>query len=142
MYELKVDEIIEASPKAVLDGFIDMYGKNRPAWIHRSELDLRVGGGWAVDFGPPGPPAFHEDRVITDYQPERRLAYSVTATYLDAPPLQTTVEIACETLGNKTRVALTQRGFPSVERRDEFARAWRDVIALLRHTVEMSEDAA
>ena len=53
---------------------------------------------------------------------------------------QTTVEIACETLGDKTRIALTQRGFPSAERRDEFGRAWRDVLALLRHAVEMSED--
>jgi len=135
-YELHIEEIIDASPKAVLDGFIDMYGKNRPAWIHRSELDLRVGGEWTVDFGPPGPPAFHEDRVITEYKRERRLAYTMTATYPDAPPLQTTVEIECEILGNKTRIALTQRGFPTFERRDQFATAWSDVLALLKKTVE------
>ena len=138
-YELHIEDIIEAAPKAVLDSFIDMYGKNRPAWIHRSQLDLRVGGEWKVDFGPPGPPAFHEDRVITAYEPERRLAYAMTATYPDAPPLQTTVEIECEILRNKTRIALTQRGFPTVERRDQFESAWRDVLALLKNSVESSE---
>lgn len=135
-YELNAEEIIGAAPRAVLDGFINMYGKHRPAWIHRSELDLRVGGGWTVDFGPPGPPAFREDRVITAYQPERRLFYTTTATYLDAPTLQTTVEIECERFGNKTRIALRQHGFPTVERRDEFRSAWREVLALLKNTVE------
>jgi uncharacterized protein YndB with AHSA1/START domain len=139
VYELHVDETIEASPRAVLDGFIAMYGENRPAWVHRSALDLRVGGAWTVDFGPPGPPAFHEDRVITAYQPARRLAYTTTATYADGPRLETIVEIECEALGRNTRIALTQRGFPTVERRDEFGRAWRDVLALLKRTVERGD---
>ena len=138
-YELHIEEIIEASPKTVLDGFIDIYGKKRPAWIHRSQLDLRVGGEWTVDFGPPDPPVFHQDRIITDYQPERRLAYNVTATYSDAPPLQTKVKIECETLGKLTRFVLTQRGFPTVERRDQFNSAWRDVLVLLKKTIEGSD---
>lgn len=135
-YELKVDEVIEAAPAAVLDGFIEMYGTNRPAWIHRSELDLRVGGSWTVDFGPPGPPAFHEERVITDYRPGHRLAYTMTATYQDAPPLHTTVEIDCEPLGDRTRVTLTQGAFAAIEQRDEFTSAWQDVLAHLKDTAE------
>lgn len=138
-YELSAVEHVEATPKAVLDGFLEMYGPNRPAWIHGSELDLRVGGSWTVDFGPPGPPAFREDRVITAYQPGRRLAYDLTATYEDTPPLHTTVEFDCEPLGDHTRVTLTQRRFPTTEQRDEFANAWRDVLALLKSTVEKSD---
>ena len=135
-YELTAEEHVELAPKAVLDGVLDMYGKNRPAWIHRSELDLRVGGTWTVDFGPPGPPAFREDRVITAYQPDRRLAYTVTATHEDAPPLRTTVEIDCEPLGDHSRVRLTQGPFPTIETQDEFAGAWHDVLDLLETTVE------
>jgi uncharacterized protein YndB with AHSA1/START domain len=134
-HQLKVTEVIEAAPKAVLDGFLDMYGENRAAWIHRSELDLRVGGAWSVDFGPPGPPDFHEDRVITAYEPGRRLAYSMTATYEDAPPLRAEVEIDCEPLDGNTQVTLTQGDFATVEQRDEFENAWRDVLALLRSSV-------
>jgi uncharacterized protein YndB with AHSA1/START domain len=135
-YELQAEDVIEAPPAAVLDGFIAMYGEDRPAWIYRSDLDLRVGGAWTVDFGPPGPPPFREDRVISAYQPERRLAYTVTATYRDAPPLHTKVEIDCEALDGDTRVTVTQRAFPTREQRDEFADAWRQVLALLKGHVE------
>jgi uncharacterized protein YndB with AHSA1/START domain len=135
-YELKADEIIDAPSTAVLDRFLDMYGENRAAWIHRSELDLRVGGTWEVDFGPPGPPEFHEDRVITAYEPGQRLAYTVTATYQDAPPLHTAVELTCESLDDRTRVTLEQSGFPTTEQRDEFADAWSQVLAHLKSAVK------
>lgn len=52
-YELNVEESIEALPKAVLDGFMDMYGQNRPAWIHRSERD--VGDCGELALRPPLP---------------------------------------------------------------------------------------
>jgi uncharacterized protein YndB with AHSA1/START domain len=134
-YELQAERVIDAPPGAVLDGFIDMYGPDGQPWIHHSDLDLRVGGSWTVGFGPPGPPPFREDRVITAYQPGRLLAYSVTATYEDTPPLHTEVELHCEPHGEVTRVTLTQRPFPSAEQRDEFANAWHDVLDLLAGTV-------
>jgi uncharacterized protein YndB with AHSA1/START domain len=135
-YDLTTAEIIQAAPTAVLDGFVEMYGENGPPWIHHSELDLRVGGTWTVDFGPPGPPPFHEDRTITAYQPGRQLAYTVTATYQDTPPLHTAVDIRCEALDDQTRVTLTQSGFPTTQQRDEFVNAWRDVLAELKNAVE------
>jgi hypothetical protein len=37
-------------PSAIFDGFIAMYGSQRPDWVTGSELDLRPGGRWTVDF--------------------------------------------------------------------------------------------
>jgi hypothetical protein len=61
----------------------------------------------------------------------------VTATYQDAPPLHTAVELSCESLDDRTtRVTLEQSGFPTTEQRDEFADAWSQVLAHLRSAVK------
>lgn len=71
-------------------------------------------------------------------EPGRRLAYVMTATYQDAPTLHATVAIDCETVGDSTRVRLTQRPFASAEQRDEFRNAWQEVLGGLKSTVEDS----
>ena len=57
--DLRVERVLDAAPEAVFDAFTDpdaqweMYA-DAPDWVVRSECDLRVGGRWTIEFGPPG----------------------------------------------------------------------------------------
>jgi uncharacterized protein YndB with AHSA1/START domain len=96
-----------------------------------SELDLRPGGRWTVDFQVPNGPAFREERLITAVERPGRLAYGMRAIYLDAPAFATSVEVTIAPATGGQRVRLTQQGFPAEEVRDEFAGAWPQVLSEL-----------
>jgi uncharacterized protein YndB with AHSA1/START domain len=132
-YDLAVERFVDAAPAAVFDAFLGMYGDDRPDWITGSRLDLRPGGAWLVAFHPPGLPPFREERVITEVDRPRRLAYTVTAI---PAGLRTSVTLSFGQEGGRTHVVLTQTGFPDAATRDEFAGAWPDVLALLRDRAE------
>jgi len=134
-HTLSVERVIDARPEAIFDAFIAMYDSRRPDWVTRSQLDLRPGGRWSVDFQVPGGPAFREERVITAVERPGRLAYDMTAVYEDAPTFSTTVEVTVEAVPGGQRIRLAQRGFPTTGTRDDFAGAWPDVLAELAHRV-------
>lgn len=138
-FDLAVERQIDAGPEVVFDAFLDMYEKDRPDWIVESQLDLRPGGEWLVTFHPPGLEPFSEDRVITEVDRPRRLAYTMTASASDRrPSFDTTVLLSFDEQGPMTRVSITQRGFPTAETRDEFAAAWPDVLELLEDRASTS----
>ena len=114
-----------------VDAFIALYDSQRPEWVTGSELDLRPGGRWSVDFQVPDGPAFREERVITALEPPRRLAYDMTAVYEQASRFSTTVEITIKAVPDGQQIRLVQQGFPATDIRDEFAGAWPDVLAEL-----------
>jgi uncharacterized protein YndB with AHSA1/START domain len=134
-HALSVERVIDARPEAIFDAFISMYDSQRPDWVTGSQLDLRPGGRWSVDFQVPGGPAFREERVITAVERPGRLAYDMTAVYEDAPTFSTTVEVTVEAVPDGQRIRLAQRGFPTTDTRDDFAGAWPDVLAELAHRV-------
>lgn len=127
-HALGVERIIDAPPEAIFDAFIALYDSQRPDWVTDSQLDLRPGGRWSVAFQVPDGPAFREERVITAVQRPHRLAYDMTAVYDDAPGFATTVEVTVEAAADGHRIRLEQRGFPTVQARDDFAGAWPDVL--------------
>lgn len=53
----------------------------------------------------------------------------MTAAYDDAPGFATTVEVTVGAAADGHRIRLEQRGFPTVQVRDDFAGAWPDVLA-------------
>ena len=61
-HALSVERVIDARPEAIFDAFIAMYDSQRPDWVTGSQLDLRPGGRWSVDFQVPGGPAFRGSR--------------------------------------------------------------------------------
>ena len=134
-HTLSVERVIDARPEAIFDAFIAMYDSQRPDWVTRSQLDLRPGGRWSVDFQVPGGPAFREERVITAVERPGRLAYDMTAVYEDAPTFSTTVEVTVQAVPDGQRIRLAQQGFPTTGTRDDFAGAWPDVLAELAHRV-------
>jgi len=132
---LSVDRVIDAEPEAIFDGFIAMYDSQRPDWVTGSELDLRPGGRWTVDFQVPNGPAFREERLITVVDRPGRLAYRMRAIYPDAPVFATSVEVTIAPAAGGQRVRLTQQGFPTEKARDEFAGAWPQVLGELASRV-------
>lgn len=134
-HALSVERIIDAPSEAVFDAFIALYDGERPDWVTGSQLDLRPGGRWSVDFQVPDGPAFREERVITAVERPHRLAYDMTAVYGDAPGFSTTVEVTIEAVPDGHRVRLVQQGFPTMETRDDFAGAWPDVLDELARRV-------
>jgi uncharacterized protein YndB with AHSA1/START domain len=128
-YALGVERVISAPPEAIFDAFVALYDSQRPDWVTSSQLDLRPGGRWSVAFQVPDGPAFREERVITAVERPHRLAYDMTAVYDDAPGFATTVEVTVGAAADGHRIRLEQRGFPTVQARDDFAGAWPDVLA-------------
>ena len=49
-HALSVERVIDARPEAIFDAFVAMYDSQRPDWVTGSQLDLRPGGRWSVDF--------------------------------------------------------------------------------------------
>jgi len=127
-HELSVQRVISGTPAAVFDGFLSLYGPDRPDWVLESDLDLRAGGTWTLVFQPPGLPRFRETRVFFEVDRPGRLGYTVTVAANGQPGFQTRVLMTFAAHGEHTRVRLTQSGFPDAATRDDFAAAWPDVL--------------
>jgi uncharacterized protein YndB with AHSA1/START domain len=124
--ELRFEHTFDAAPEAVFDAYVHMHDENRRDWIEASDIDLRPGGMWSIVFHPPGLPPFREDRTFTDVDPAR-LAYATVHSFQDGDPFETRMLMTFEPTDGGTRMRLAQSGFPTPERRDEFAGGWSGV---------------
>jgi uncharacterized protein YndB with AHSA1/START domain len=139
--DLRVERVLAAAPEAVFDAFTDpdaqqeMYA-DAPDWVVRSECDLRVGGRWTIEFGPPGDSPARETCVFEAVERPRRLVYRSTMTMPDGSSVVTRTQIAFEgTATGQTRVTVVQSGFGSGGLRDEFADGWSDILGGLARVV-------
>ncbi len=128
-HALSAEHVIDAPPEVIFDAFVALYDSQRPEWVTDSQLDLRPGGRWSVAFQVPDGPAFREERVLTTVERPSRLSYDMRAIYDGAAGFGTSVEVTIDAAPGGQRLRLVQRGFPTVESRDEFAGAWPDVLA-------------
>jgi uncharacterized protein YndB with AHSA1/START domain len=126
--ELRVERDYAASAQAVFDAYFAMHADQRPAWMVDSQLDLRVGDTWTVTFHPPRLERFQEIRVFSIVDPPRHVAYAMTVVSGGTPNFKTTVDISISDQGDRSRLTLVQRGFPTTGLRDEFAGAWPAVL--------------
>jgi uncharacterized protein YndB with AHSA1/START domain len=84
-YDLRLERIFDAKPEIVFDALLDPAAQRAlladgPDWVVESELDLRVGGTWIVEFGPSPSDLYREVAVFSEVDRPRRLVYDVTAT--------------------------------------------------------------
>ncbi|HEY6294596.1 MAG TPA: SRPBCC domain-containing protein [Streptosporangiaceae bacterium] len=140
-HDLRVERVLDAAPEAVFDAFTDpdaqqeMYA-DAPDWVVRSECDLRVGGRWTIEFGPPDQPPSREACVFEVVERPVRLVYSSTMTMPDGSSIDTRTQVTFErTSGGQTRVTIEQSGFPSAGWRDEFIDGWGGILAGLARAV-------
>jgi uncharacterized protein YndB with AHSA1/START domain len=132
--DLRLERVYDVPPETVFDAFTDPDAQKElyadaPDWIVTSACDLRVGGRWTIEFGPPGGRAALETNVFTVVDRPRRLAYASTMRMPEGTSFDTDVEVLFGgEPGGRTRLTIVQRGFPTPGLRDELAGGWPSIL--------------
>jgi uncharacterized protein YndB with AHSA1/START domain len=139
-HDLRLERLYDAAPEVVFDAFTDPDAQKElyadaPDWVVESECDLRAGGRWTIAFGPPGSEPARETNVFQVVDRPRRLVYTSTMRLPDGSSVDTGMQVTFEEEDGRTRVTIVQRGFPTAERRDEFAGGWASILDELRRVV-------
>ena len=140
-HDLRVQRVYDAAPEVVFDAFTDpraqqeMYA-DEPDWIVRSECDLRVGGRWTIEFGPPDGLPSREICVFEVVDRPRRLVFRSTMVLPDSSSVDTRTDVTfAGTAGGGTRLTVVQTGFPAAELRDQWTDGWGGILAGLSRAV-------
>ena len=140
-HDLRVERVYDAAPELVFGAFTDpeaqreMYA-DEPDWIVRSECDLRVGGRWTIEFGPPAGPPSRETCVFEIIERPWLLVFRSTMSMPDGSSLATRTHVTfTETASGQTRLTVVQTGFPAAGLRDEFTEGWGGILAGLSRVV-------
>ena len=140
-HDLRVERVYDAAPELVFGAFTDpeaqreMYA-DEPDWIVRSECDLRVGGRWTIEFGPPAGPPSRETCVFEVIERPWLLVFRSTMSMPDGSSLATRTHVTfTETASGQTRLTVVQTGFPAAGLRDEFTEGWGGILAGLSRVV-------
>jgi uncharacterized protein YndB with AHSA1/START domain len=142
--DVEFARLVDATPEEVFDAFTSpegqeaFYGQDDPGWIVRSRCDLRVGGVWTVEFGPSPRELYRHRHVFEVIERPHRLVLASTETRLDESSFHTQLEFTFEAGNGKTLMTMAQRGFPTVELRDEHARGLANAFARLHRLIQLS----
>jgi uncharacterized protein YndB with AHSA1/START domain len=124
-HDLQYARLVAAAPEAVFDAFTGQAGQEafyetgRPGWIVQSSCELRVGGVWAVAFGPSSAELYRHRYVFRAIERPRRLLLDLTETRLDGSSFDVEVEFRFEARDGGTLMTMAQWGFPTEALRDE-----------------------
>jgi uncharacterized protein YndB with AHSA1/START domain len=143
-YDLKIERLLDAPAELVFDTIVDPSAQEEindrvvEGWsLKRFDIDLRVGGSWRFEFGPPAGPTDVVTLVFTEVDRPRRLAYR-GSMYVSA--WGRTVEyqeaITLEGHEGKTLLTLTMSGIEAEADRDAFAGGVPSYVDSLKQTVE------
>jgi uncharacterized protein YndB with AHSA1/START domain len=140
-HDLRVERVYDAALEVVFDAFTDpraqreMYA-DEPDWIVRSECDLRVGGRWMIEFGPPDARPSRETCVFEVVERPRRLVFRSTMVLPDGSGVDTRTQVTfAETASGQTRLTVVQGGFSAADQRDEFTEGWAAILVGLARVV-------
>jgi uncharacterized protein YndB with AHSA1/START domain len=139
--DVEFSRLIDATPEEVFDVFTDpegqeaFYGKDDAGWIVESHCDLRVGGEWTIAFGPSRHELYRHRHVFEVIERPQRLVLASTETRLDGSSFHTTLEFSFEAREGKTLMTMIQKGFPTIELRDEHQRGVPNAVARLERLV-------
>jgi uncharacterized protein YndB with AHSA1/START domain len=131
---LQLERVYGAAPEVVFDAFTDPEAQKElyadaPDWVVSSTIDLRAGGRWTIEFGPPDGPAALETSVFQVVDRPRRLRYTATMRMPDGTSFDTEVEVRFnEEAPGRTRLTILQTGFPTRQLRDEIAGGWPSIL--------------
>lgn len=137
-HDMKLERVIDASPAEVFDAFTDPETLRRwygPAdgWAVSVRSDVRVGGTTSVEFGSEG--AYREEHTYREVDRPRRLAYEQTAVEPGREPVRTSLVLTFENEEGKTRLSITEKGYPTAERRDSHHAGWLRFIGTLEGVI-------
>jgi uncharacterized protein YndB with AHSA1/START domain len=126
--DLRFERVIDAPPDVVFEIFTTpggqaaFYGQDDPGWIIESACDLRVGGVWAVTFGPARHHLYLHRHVFQVIDRPQRLVLATTEFRADGSRLDFTTEFSFSDRGGRTLMTMIQTGVPPAELRNEHAR--------------------
>lgn len=146
--ELRYQRLIDAPAVLVFDAFTTpggqqaFYGQDGPGWILESDCDLRVGGVWAVAFGP-APERLHRHRhVFTAIERPRRLLLATTEFRIDGSSIDFVTEFTFAEQDGRTLMSMVQTGLPTAALRAEHARGLPNAFDRLERAVRVKQDQA
>jgi uncharacterized protein YndB with AHSA1/START domain len=128
MDDLRFERVINAPPDVVFETFTTpggqaaFYGQDDPGWIVESACDLRVGGVWAVTFGPARHQLYRHSHRFQVIDRPQRLVLDTTEFRADVSRLDFTTEFIFSDHGGQTLMTMIQTGLPTAEFRDEHGR--------------------
>jgi uncharacterized protein YndB with AHSA1/START domain len=139
--ELRLARRIDAPADVVFEAFttdggqLAFYGQDDPGWIVESDCDLRIGGVWAVTFGPSRSRLYRHRHVFEVVDRPRRLVLATTEFRADGSSFDFTIELTFEEQGSGTLMTITQSGFPTAELRAEHGRGMPNAVARLERAI-------
>jgi uncharacterized protein YndB with AHSA1/START domain len=99
------------------------------AWSVQAECDLRVGGLWAVTFGPSRDELYRHDHIFGVIDRPSHLVVETTDRRPDGSVVEFEIEFIFGARGGKTLMTMIQRSVPTVELRDEHRAGVPDAFA-------------
>lgn len=140
--DVTVARVINAPLETVFDAFTAPDGQDafyrEPDWIVESECDLRVGGIWAVTFGPSRKELYRHDHVFRVIDRPSRLVVDTTESRPDGSIVTFENEYLFQARDGKTLMTMIQRGLPTAALRDEHRAGVPPAVARLEQAIEKS----
>ncbi len=129
-HDLRVERTLNTTPEQAFDVYTDTeaqktwfaLGPDGPdGTIVEITNDLRVGGEWNAAWGDTPDQLFRERGVYQVVDRPHRVVMTSTAWAPGEEPVESTIEVTFENLGDKTKMVVTQTGLPTAELRDFMA---------------------
>jgi uncharacterized protein YndB with AHSA1/START domain len=126
-YDLVAEQLLDATDEDVFGAYTDADAGRTvfaggPDWDVDVACDLRVGGVWSIRSAPPDGTAYRETNRFTLVDRPRRLAFESALTMPDGSTVRRDVDVTFRSgERGRTRMTIVQKGFPTVEARDEFS---------------------
>jgi uncharacterized protein YndB with AHSA1/START domain len=134
--------VIDAPPEAVFAAFTGQDGQaafyREPGWIVESECDLRVGGVWAVTFGPSRDELYRHEHVFRVIDRPDRLLLDTRENRPDGGVRRYETEVIFEERDGKTLMTMIHRGLPTAELREEHRAGVPGAFTRLEQVIERS----
>jgi len=127
---LRIERVFNARPRAVFrawttrEAMEEWYRDGEDFVARVTELDVRVGGRYRVEFGPSGQELFVEYGEYLEIDPPHRLVMTEALEGVDSPWAGTRVTVELEEVDGKTRLTMTHSEFPTAGHRDIAASGW------------------
>jgi uncharacterized protein YndB with AHSA1/START domain len=102
-------------------------------------IDLRVGGSYRFTMQPPEGEAFHLSGEFLEIQAPSALSFTFRWDEPVPDDRETVVDLSLDSLGERTRVTMTQTGFATSERLELHRDGWADSFDKLDALLEAEE---
>ncbi|HVF12102.1 MAG TPA: SRPBCC domain-containing protein [Actinomycetota bacterium] len=102
-----------------------------PGWVvSKAEVDLQLGGGYRIEFGPSGGPQVVEIGTYEQITPSRLLVVEIRIEGRSADEL-TRLKVEFESTAGGTMIRITESDYTNKKARDMHAEGWAHCLDLL-----------